>query len=146
MSNLVEHAKRELQLAGYFDPNGIYGDMLGKAVMELITVFANQGHSGMSAPAGIGLFQTLASFEPIMPLTGEQDEWNYIGDDTWQNIRCSHVFKTPDEIYDIRGKVFIDDDGTTYTNKDSRVNISFPYTPTVEYVKIHNTNTGKKEC
>jgi len=45
MSNLVEHAKFELELAGYLDTEkDFYGGLTGKAVLELIECFSNQGH------------------------------------------------------------------------------------------------------
>lgn len=43
MSNLVDHATRELALSGVDED--IYGDMTSKAVLELLEVFANQGHT-----------------------------------------------------------------------------------------------------
>jgi len=38
MSNLVEHAKRELTLAGLFNKDSDYGGMMGDSVMELMEV------------------------------------------------------------------------------------------------------------
>lgn len=35
MSNLVFHAKRELESGGWFDRDGAYGGMIGPAVMEM---------------------------------------------------------------------------------------------------------------
>lgn len=65
MSNLINHANKELQKAGLFDKDADYDGELGKGVLELITVFANQGHSGMSAEMTIQLFTKLARFEEI---------------------------------------------------------------------------------
>ena len=42
--NSIDHAKLELQMAGFFDKDSDYGGMIGEAVMELMEVFANQGH------------------------------------------------------------------------------------------------------
>lgn len=36
MSNLTEYAKNELELCGAFDSESLYGNMVGKAVMELV--------------------------------------------------------------------------------------------------------------
>lgn len=93
-SNLYKHAKRELDLAGLLDPNGenMYGDMLGKAVLELVECFAKQGHSGMSASITIHLLTTVLDFKPLSPLTFKPDEWNLVGTDMWQNNRKSTVF------------------------------------------------------
>ena len=94
--SLVKHAKRELELYGAFkkdEKGGVYGGMLGEAVMELIETFAKQGHSGMSASIVRQLFHKLADYKPLCPLTLKDDEWNNTGDDTYQNIRNSAVFK-----------------------------------------------------
>jgi hypothetical protein len=79
----------------------------------------------------------LASFEPLVPLTGKDFEWNEVSEGMWQNNRCSHVFKGPDgKAYDINGKIFREPNGSCYTNIDSRVFIDFPYTPKREYVDV----------
>ena len=55
----------------------------------------------------------------------------------WQNNRASHVFKCSDgQAYDIEGKIFRDKAGHCYTNRDSRVDVTFPYTPKREYVDV----------
>lgn len=63
--SLLDHANKELQRVGLFDEDADYDGMLGDAVMELITVFANQGHSGMSAEMTIQLFEKLARFSDL---------------------------------------------------------------------------------
>ena len=40
----TSHAKFELELAGFFDEDSDYGGAIGEAVMELMEVFAKQGH------------------------------------------------------------------------------------------------------
>ena len=135
MSNLEKFAEEELRRAGAFDEGGFYGGMLGTAVMKMVKVFAEEGHSGMSASLAIQLFERVARFEPLTPLTGEDDEWTEVGDGVFQNRRCSHVFKTAvDGAYDIEGRIFRDPDGGCYTNRDSRVPVTFPYVPKHEYV------------
>jgi len=137
MGNLADYARYELERAGWFKEDGVYGDMMGKAVMKMIEVFSDEGHSGMSAGVAVGLFKTLAMFEPLTPLTGDDDEWNACGDGTWQNRRCSHVFKGRNgRAYDIEGRIFREPSGATYISRDSRVYVSFPYTPSREYVDI----------
>lgn len=93
MSNLVEHAKYELERAGFFKKNSIYGGMLGRSVLDLIKAFAKQGHSGMSANMAINLFERLAKYKPLVPLDFCDDEWNECGEGTFQNKRDSAVFK-----------------------------------------------------
>lgn len=65
MSNLINHANEQLKKAGLYDKDSDYDGMLGEATLELITVFANQGHSGMSAEMTIQLFERLARFKDI---------------------------------------------------------------------------------
>lgn len=65
MSNLINHANEELTKAGLFDKDSDYDGELGKGTLELITVFAGQGHSGASAEMTIQLFTKLARFEKI---------------------------------------------------------------------------------
>lgn len=133
MSNLLEHAKRELALAKMDE--SLYEDLLPKLVLELIETFANQGHTGMSAPITISLFTDLASYKPLTPLTGADDEWTDVGDGLLQNIRASHVFKENGKAYNITGRIFQDPDGLTWTNFDSRVPVTFPYMPKSEIVQ-----------
>ena len=78
-SNLVEHAKRELKVNGYDlnskdknEPNNWVRDN----ILELMTVFSKQGHSGSSAPYVLEMFKKLASFEPVGPIIGNDSEWN----------------------------------------------------------------------
>lgn len=93
MSNLVDYAKSELTLAGLFDKDSDYDGMLGTAVLEIVTVFSKQGHSGFSAEIVTQLVEKLLRYEPITPLTYEPDEWIGHGE-TWQNKRDSKVFSS----------------------------------------------------
>lgn len=65
MSNLTDHAKTELTKAGLFDKDSDYDGMLGEAVLELITTFAAQGHSGYSAQMTRELFYKLSDFQNL---------------------------------------------------------------------------------
>lgn len=136
MSNLTDHARIELEAAGLFDKGSDYNGMLGQAVIELVETFSRQGHSGASAAITLSVFAKVAAFEPLGPLTGQDDEWIHISEGLYQNRRCSHVFKENGEAYDIDGKVFREPGGVTYISKDSRVPVTFPYTPHTEYVDV----------
>ena len=96
MSNLVKHAKKELELAGLFDKDSDYDGMLGESALEIVKVFAKQGHSGFSAEVTTQLVEKLMRYEPLTPLTYEPDEWNDVskesGSPMWQNKRKSSVF------------------------------------------------------
>ena len=129
MSNLVDYAKNELKKIGMIDSGEPYNDLVTKAILDLIELFASQDHSGFTAPYVINVFSRLAKFKPLSPLTGEDDEWNDVGDGHLQNKRYHAVFKDKEGIaYNIEWKVFTNDNGETwYTCRDSRVNVTFPY-------------------
>lgn len=140
--NLELHARREFRAAGYIPLDQEQEDGPNKwiqdNVIELIRVFAKQGHSGMSAGYCIETFCKLAKFEPLVPLQGTDDEWNDVGGGYWQNNRCSHVFKETDgRAYDMDGRIFREPNGACFTSRESRVYITFPYTPTREYVDVN---------
>lgn len=150
--SLQDHAKREFKACGYTPVDEPQEDgpnlWIQQNVLELLEVFANQGHSGSSAPYCIQMFSKLAMFEPLIPLQGTDDEWNEVAEGVWQNNRCSHVFKQTDrfngQAYDINGKVFREPSGACYTGKGSSVPVTFPYTPKTEYVDVpasDETNT-----
>lgn len=166
MNNFEKHALREFKAAGWTNDDGTFKDemqsMICKHVMKLIEIFSEEGHSGSTAPYAINLFQKIASFKPLTPLTGEDDEWvkhDYgNGHITYQNNRLSSVFKDEDgNAYDIDGKVFwewsrrqldSDEEGypgmrvykSYYTCRESRVPVTFPYTAPEkpEYVYRHS--------
>ncbi len=63
MSKLIEHANSELSRVGLFDKDSDYDGALGYGTLDLIKLFASQGHSGHSAEMTIQLFTKLARFE-----------------------------------------------------------------------------------
>jgi hypothetical protein len=74
-------------------------ECFGEAVLELVKVFAAQGHSGFSAGMTLHLFQKVASFKLLGPLpnptlTGEYIDHTDIsgGHPTWQSTRLNSVF------------------------------------------------------
>lgn len=100
MSNLEKHAEFELRRAGLFDKDSDYGGMIGDAVMKMIRVFSEEGHSGHSAMMAIDIFGRVARFKTLTPITSNPDEWMEIGEDmrfdrkvpVWQNRRQSSCF------------------------------------------------------
>ena len=66
--NIMRHAEREL------------GEGFDIELQEILLVFSSQGHSGMSAGITTSLVEKLMRYEPIGPLTGEDSEWNEVGD------------------------------------------------------------------
>ena len=144
-SNMELHALREFKALSYIPLDQPQEDgpntWMQDNVIELIRVFSKQGHSGFSAPYAIELFAKLAKFEPACPLTGDESEWTNVSEWSdgivmWQNKRCSHVFRDETGCYDIDGRIFRDPDGGCYTNRDSRVYITFPYSPKREYIDV----------
>ena len=74
---------------------------------------------------------------------------NYCKDDGWQSIEemldllspmdlpLKLKFKDEDgKAYDIKGRIFREPSGCCYTNKNSRVYITFPYSPKSEYIDV----------
>jgi len=137
--SFLEFAKNEIEKAGLFSEEGdFYGGMIGKALMELCEVFSKQNHSEMSANIVASLFKRLTEWQPLSPLTGNEDEWIEVGPGIYQNKRCPSVFKEGSEgqAYQIDYFVFIDKNGAFYTSKNSRKYIeSFPYVPQTIYVR-----------
>lgn len=131
MSNLYQYAESELRRT-FPDETDEMQQYAISNILELIDTFSNQGHSGFSAPYVLQYFSRLAKWKPIGPLTGEDDEWGKPDGEkqTQQNKRCSSVFR---DHFDnstarhIEGIVFIDQDGYSYTCRDSQVPITFPY-------------------
>src|SRR5699024_8202480 len=127
--SMVEWAERELNRIEK-DDDGMQ-EMMNKNILDIVKAFSEQGHSNFSATYAIQLIERLLSWKPITPLTGEDNEWNEVGDGMYQNKRCSTVFKKGKDsttAYDIEGKIFTRDNGETwFTNRDSRVPVIFPY-------------------
>lgn len=161
MSNLHEHALTEFKAAGWLNDSGEYTDemqgLICTHVLKLMDIFAEEGHSGSTAPYAINMFKKLAMFKPLTPLTGADDEWTdvsaYSDDPRYQNKRLSSVFKDEDgQAYDIEGKVFwewampyegrepFEPYKSYYTSRDSRVPVTFPYNvpDKPEYVYRHS--------
>lgn len=148
-SPLVEYAKSELELlykstiGDGVDEDGMQEEM-HRCVLELIKTFSKQGHSGLSGAYCLSLFERLVQFKPILPLTGEENEWGepYGDDDTQQNTRCGQIFRKHCDnstAYDIEGRIFRQSDGITYTTKESRIPVIFPYT-VPEHAEVIDAN------
>ncbi|MFZ3286566.1 MAG: hypothetical protein WA191_06920 [Telluria sp.] len=134
--NLVGHAKRELDAAGYSDGDGM-NKMMADNLIELLRTFSTQGHSGFSASFCRQMFGTLADYKPLGPLTGADAEWVEVSEGMWQNNRASNVFKGSDGVdYDINAVVFEESSGSRFTGRYSRRPITFPYTPRSVIAKV----------
>lgn len=137
MTDLRTYAIDELTRIGMYGSGDEMNDAMCDHILKMVDVFAEEGHSGFSAAYAISILQKLLRWEPLSPLTGEDDEWNE-ENGSFQNKRCSRVFKNgkDGQAYDIRGKVFVEPDGVSYTSRNSWVDIDFPYVPKTEYVNV----------
>jgi len=90
-SNLVNHARRELELIGE-EPETIDG------ILRIMQAFADMGHSGGSASVIIPWIHELLQFNNLKPLTDNPDEWQQLNDmgmlDVWQSRRRADAFST----------------------------------------------------
>lgn len=94
--SLLEHAKRELKLAGYDisdkgcnmhddkEPLKGYVNSCAKNAYELIKTLSKAGHSGMSIGITLGIFNKLAKWETLTPLTNNPDEWTQLSE--WESV------------------------------------------------------------
>jgi len=164
MSNLIDHAKIELLKLGYPPIEDCEDDpdkWIQENVLELLEVFANQGHSGSSAPYVIHLFSKLANHDPISPIMCTDDEWTDVGmlgnDDIFQNKRCSAVFKqgVDGKPYYLDAIVWKNQNGNSYTGNNcmnskhekikSSQNIKIPFTPKTFYIDVIETEIAKDD-
>lgn len=152
MSNLINHARRELEKSKLFSEGDFYGGMIGNAVMELIEVFSKQKHSGMSASAVIDIFKKLARYSILSPLECFDDEWIEVSDNIFQNNRLSSVFKEGKDgsPYYLDAIIWQEKNGNCFSgtveNIKSRQYINLPFIPKTFYIKIdENRNIIDKD-
>lgn len=75
-SNLERHAREELTRAGFFDDDADYGPgAIADCVIALCKVMGRQGHSGGSQHYVLEIFQKVATFHRLSPLTTDPTEW-----------------------------------------------------------------------
>ncbi len=144
-SNYVSYATKELRIAGWMKKDSAYGGMFPQGVIRQMKVLSIDGHSGGSIGTAVYLVKKLSLFQPLTPLTGEDDEWNECNEDTWQNNRCSHVFKNPltGIARNNDGKVFEDEHGNWYGSSKSSIEIEFPWT-WVAPIEVRHKKKAKK--
>ena len=115
--NLVRHAESEMRFAGLYDEAADYGGMLPQAVLDLVYVHSMQGHSGFSHKMVLQIFNKVADFKTLTPLTDNPDEWLHhdhtvAGHDCWQSKRMGSCFSTDG------GKSYYDIDDPEYVHFD----------------------------
>jgi hypothetical protein len=101
MSNLVEHARRELELIGE-EPETIEG------YLKVVQAFADMGHSGGSASVAIPTIHELLQYKNLKPITNNPDDWMKVSEapPMWQCRRNPALFS--------------DDGGKTYYHVENK--------------------------
>lgn len=94
MSNLVDHAKRELALLHPGESADELQKLIEDFVVETVQKFSEMGHSGSSAAYTTGVLTRLLEFRNLRGLTNDPNEWIEVGDGLWQNVRNSEAFST----------------------------------------------------
>ena len=110
-SGLILHARHELDLV--LEEAKKDGDeedarmqrVFNDGIIRVIKAFDECGHSGFSASLAIKYLGRLLRFQPLLPLTLEEDEWVEVGINhhdnkeikIYQNKRASNVFKQEDK-------------------------------------------------
>ena len=125
-SNYIKHAKREFELLKWTRGKDEMQDMIMDNILDLLNTFSKQNHSGTTALYVLGCFEKLSRFQPLAPLTGEDNEWMEVIEGVYQNIRQSTVFKDSEWSYDIEGYIFIEKNNDTFTNGNSQRGVKFP--------------------
>lgn len=139
--SLKEYATRELTALGLIGSDDEMNNEMGACVLKLIDVFSEQGHSGFSAGYCVMLFEKLASFKPLSPLSGNDSEWTDVSEQAseplWQNKRNFAVFKDhTGKAYDIDAVYYMEPNYSTFTRGGARHYIEFPYTPKRQCIKV----------
>ena len=106
MSNLVNHAEKEMRLAGLYDEDADYGGMIPAAVMALVRAHSAQGHSGGSHGLTLEVFNRVVNFKTLCPLTDDPSEWMEYAPGRLQSLRQSSCFS--------------EDGGKTYNDIDAK--------------------------
>jgi len=138
-------ARKELELAGLFDGDSDYGGMTGEDVMKLMDTFTGQGHSGMSAALTADIFNRLAGWKPLTPLTNNPAEWTELPEGVaikhmqYQSTRDPSCFSEDvgKTYWSVNDKCFeyVDEDGTVWNTggeerwKKRTIHTSEPYKP-----------------
>ena len=113
-------------------------NMMNNDVMELLKMFAEQGHSGFSAPIATRLFYKLANYKLVTEVEDNPDDW----DEEGQHKYISSIFKRDDgSCYYLYGRLFAEPGSDNFFyNRASNVDITFPiklYDLQSEYIRLH---------
>ncbi len=123
MGNLSDYAKSEMQRAGLFDEDADYGGAIAHGVMRLIAVLEDEGHSGFSHGMAMAIFNQVANFRPLTPLTDDPSTWMDVAEKTVDHEALWQSTRNPEAFSNDGGKTYyLLDDGdrsTRYTSEPS---------------------------
>jgi hypothetical protein len=149
MSNTVDKAQVELDRL----PHNHLAKTYIAEILALLEKFADEGHSGGSAPYGAAALsdtiRKLCLHQPLTPITGDDYEWNDVseysdGNVCYQNTRCSAIFKGDQpKSYYLDAVIWRMGDSCfsgTVDGVTSRQNIVFPFTPKTFYVDVYEVD------
>lgn len=166
MNNISKHAKNELDILFSEYPDHLLIDFRNE-IINLCEKFGNSGQSGGSAPYTASslsnIIKKLCLFETISPIIGSDDEWVNVYDNTYQNKRCSGLFKDGEDgiPYYIDAIIKRDENGTCWSGpawlseddyklgdrnrmvgKKGYIK-SFPFLPKTFYIDVIDVEVGK---
>jgi len=168
MNNISKHAKNELDILFSQNPEHLLVDFK-EEIIYLCEKFGNSGQSGGSAPYTAeslsNIIKKLCLFEVVSPIINSDNEWVNVYGNTYQNKRCSVLFKDgKDGIpYYIDAIVKKDQNGTCWSGSawlneddykfgDRRKMIgkhgyikSFPFIPKTFYVDVIDVEVEKDD-
>lgn len=99
-NKLVQHAERELALAGLTNPsNPAYANIANRA-LSLVRLMSTQNHTPSTMQMTLSLLTALANFQLLSPLTDKPEEWHSEKDGKRVNKRMPSVYM------DAEGKVW----------------------------------------
>lgn len=129
MRQLIEHARIELELAGWVD-SGFAELQLAQNVLSVIKLLETQSHSEGSLKLVGRMISVITQGNPLSPLTGKDDEWLPECGGVQQNSRCRWVFRNQTGAWDVRS--FEGNQcctGDLGIKPDKLPRIKFPYSP-----------------
>lgn len=153
LQKVINYSRKEMFLAGLYDPDSDFKGQLPKCVEAIIGVVGTASVNQKKHQL-LHILERLTKYKPLMPLTGSEDEWDEAGIDRdgftyFQNKRLKTVFKDhEDQSYDVEGYVFEYPDGLKKWGGDRKdmKKVIFPYFAPLEpeIVKVTEDNKEHK--
>lgn len=120
-------------------------------VKEVIEIINSQNHSSTTLHYMLNMLGNLMTGLPLYELTGEDDEWySPFTEEELQligrkfelyNKRAEGVFKDKDKAYQCNARIYVEPDGTIFTDETSSVEITFPYFPSTQFIPVNKNET-----